>query len=95
MRVGEIVPSALMRRQNHLFSHAAARIGAMNIIKCLGNKSPKQQSAMTFGIILPYQRNSKDGVTCAPGKAHVIKLFSITVPILSSHVKKCSKFSNT
>lgn len=48
MRVGEIVPSALMRRQNHLFSHAAARIGAMNIIKFLGNKIPKATVSHDF-----------------------------------------------
>lgn len=48
MSVGEIVPSALMRRQNHLFSNAAARVGVMNIIKGLGNKIPKATVSHDF-----------------------------------------------
>lgn len=49
MRMVEIVPSALMWRQNHLVSNAAARFGN-EYNKVPGEtSSPKQQSAVTFG----------------------------------------------
>lgn len=96
MRVGEIVPSALMQRQNHLFSNAAARVGIMNIIMYLGNEIPKATVSHDFWSLPTVSDKLKGWSDMSTWQGSCNQtMFSIMVPILSSHVEKCLKFSNT